>query len=192
MAVAENWLIQNLPTVPTRDQEQLWQQRFMSSDLVTERAALLEMLKKASLENAQIFAATRLSESTWVTADRIALINVLTVRPTAASTAFIESVLTSPGTELYQTSILNNLTAAHYDNPEVVAALIVGANSHQGLLIRALYTTLLGEQRNSKNDVCPHLESLASAGLNSVRPESYAAIRAAAKSSQVTLGCREH
>ncbi len=176
LARTEQWLVSTIGTVPSRDDERHWQDRYVATPIVAERKALLGMLATASMERAQVFAAERIREPQWVMQDRNALIDLLTKAPTDASSDFIVSALdgTAP---VFLSQILRNLIAANYDHPSIVLKLANGAQLHRYIGVRVAMTKLLGKQSSSKVEACPTLTSLAAGDQADVRAAATEALQ---------------
>lgn len=188
IARAEAWLVRSSSSSPTRGQEALWQDRYISSPVVAERNALLGMLQFASTERAQTFAIERLQEPGWVTQDRSALIDLLTKTPTAASDAFIRNALKT-ASFIYKVQTVRNLLVAGYDRPAIVSTLIDEANHSPKIYLRSLMIDLMAQQVSSRSQVCPALDVLKTVGLSAANPETLLSVRNAARTAIARVGC---
>jgi len=186
IARAEEWLIKTIGRIPTRDEERSWQDRYIQSDVVAERGSILNLLAHSSLERAQEFAMTRLNESKWVMQDRWAMVDLLTKRPTTTSSVFIASALKNASNQ-HLRQILDNLSAATYDTPEIVQDVIGIAKNHRSPYTRETAIRLLAKQNSSDATVCPELFSI---GEQQIRvPDMRQGVRAAARNAMIALGC---
>jgi aminopeptidase N len=186
VARAEEWLVKTIGRIPTRDEERSWQSRYLNSQVVAERKALLGMLEHASAERSQTFAIERLQEGRWVMQDRWALIDLLSRKPGPASKAWLLAAVQDSAIQ-YQRLVVSNLTNAGYDDPDFTDATVTVARSHRNYYTREIAVKFLAKQVSSKDIVCPELAQLSR--LPSAAPDMLAGVRSAAQSAMTSLNC---
>ena len=186
VARAEEWLIKTIGGIPTRDQERSWKDRYIDSDVVAERGAILNLLAMSSLERAQEFAMERLNESKWVMQDRWALVDLLTKRPTPTSLSFIKNALGNASNQ-HLRQILDNLSGATFDNQDIALDVLAIAKTHRSPFTRETAIKLLAKQVSSATTICPELGVIGSQPVGV--PDMFAGVRAAASVAMTTLAC---
>jgi len=155
----ENWLYKNRATPPEAADIERFKHRYNLAPIAEQRKDLLDMIYFVSADEAFRFAQEKLAESQWAPRDRRNIVDLLTRKVTDANRGFILRAVTEAN-EFYRNRLLGNLISAKYDDPALVEPLLLAAQTEKQFYVRNNSVRLLGEQKSSKDLVCPRLDEL--------------------------------